>query len=112
MQKLLSKTFTWYVYQKTISVKKKSELTELGKYLILKSANKAEIYRKTGITESRLSLLSNDASTKLSGEELYLIALALDVEPGDMAKTIYKGVKLNTIAEQEALAAKSRKQKR
>ncbi|WP_202985635.1 helix-turn-helix domain-containing protein [Pedobacter planticolens] len=92
-------------------MKKKSELTELGKYLILKSANKAEIYRKTSITESRLSLLSNDPKTKLSGEELYLIALALDVDPGDMAKTIYTGVKLNTIAEQEALAAKSRKNK-
>lgn len=92
-------------------MKKKSELTELGKYLILKSANKAEIYRKTSITESRLSLLSNDPSTKLLGEELYLIALALDVEPGDMAKMVYKDVKLNTIEQQQELAAKNRKNK-
>lgn len=90
-------------------MKKKSELTDLGKYLILKSANKAEIYRKTSITESRLSLLSNDPTTKLYGEELYLIALALDVEPGDMAKNIYKKIKLNSKEKQEELANKGKK---
>ena len=92
-------------------VKKKSELTTLGRYLIQKSANKAEIYRKTNIKESRLSLLSNDPSTKLLAEELYLIALALDVEPGDIVKTIFQGLRVNTIEEQEALTIKNRKKK-
>jgi putative transcriptional regulator len=93
------------------ALRKKSELTELGRYLIQKSANKAEIYRKTNIKESRLSLLSNDPSTKLLAEELYLIALALDVNPGDVAKSIYKDRRLNTPEEQEALAIKSRLKK-
>lgn len=92
-------------------VKKKSELTELGRYLIQKSANKAEIYRKTNIKESRLSLLSNDPSTKLIAEELYLIALALDVEPGDIAKALFKDLELNTFEKQELLAIKNRKNK-
>ena len=92
-------------------MRKKSELTKLGKYLILKSVNKAEIYRKTNIKESRLSLLSNDPSTKLLAEELYLIALALDVEPGNIAKAVYMDLKLNTVEEQELLAFKNRKNK-
>lgn len=92
-------------------VRKKSELTKLGRYLIQKSANKAEIYRKTNIKESRLSLLSNDPSTKLLAEELYLIALALDVESADVTKVIYDDIVLNTLEEQEALASKHRRSK-
>lgn len=98
-------------FKKMNGVKKKSELTELGRYLIQKSANKAEIYRKTNIKESRLSLLSNDPSTKLLGEELYLIALALDVEPADVVKALYKAIHLNTVEEQELLAIRNRKNK-
>jgi len=90
-------------------VKKKSNLTELGKFLFLKSANKAAIYRKTSISETRLSLLSNDASTILTAEESYKIALAIDVEPGDLQRQVFKNVKLNSPEEQERLANKSSK---
>ena len=55
-------------------------MTKIGDYLIKKSANKAEIARKTGISKSRLSELSNE-NTNLKASELYLIALALDVDP-------------------------------
>ncbi|RZK60213.1 MAG: XRE family transcriptional regulator [Pedobacter sp.] len=91
---------------------KKAELTKLGKYLIQKSANRAEIFRKTSIKESRLSLLSNDPTTKLTAEELYLIALALDVEPGDFLKAICYDIVLNSPEQQQQLAAKSKKLKR
>lgn len=91
---------------------KKAELTKLGKYLIQKSANRAEIFRKTSIKESRLSLLSNDASTKLTAEELYLIALAIDVDPGEIIRVICQEISLNSPAEQQRLSEKNKKQKR
>lgn len=88
---------------------KKAELTRLGKYLIQKSANRAEIFRKTSIKESRLSLLSNDATTKLTVDELYLIALAIDVDPGEMIKVICKDILLNTPEQQLKLSKKNKK---
>nr|WP_068893020.1 DNA-binding protein [Pedobacter panaciterrae] len=80
-------------------MKKKKELTELGKFLFLKSANKAAIYRKTGISETRLSLLSNSPSTVLTARESYLIALAIDVDPGELQKQVFKDVVLDSIEE-------------
>lgn len=64
-------------------------MTKLGQYLENKSVNKAEISRKTGISKSRLSELSINASTKLRAEELYLIALAMDVKPCEMLEALY-----------------------
>ena len=69
-------------------------MTELGQYLSKKSASKAEISKKTGISKSRMSELTLNASTQLRARELYLIALALDVDPCDMIKEIFKRVKL------------------
>lgn len=90
-------------------MKKKSELTNLGKFLFLKSANRAAIFRKTGISETRLSLLSNDPSTILTAQESYLIALAMDVNPGELLKQVFSGVSLNSPEEQERLASKGSK---
>ncbi|NRR93436.1 helix-turn-helix transcriptional regulator [Winogradskyella undariae] len=69
-------------------------MTNLGLYLIKKSINKAEVARRTGISKSRLSQLSGNESTKLRAEELYLIALAIDVDPGELLKEVYKDLKL------------------
>lgn len=69
-------------------------MTELGQYLSKKSASKAEISKKTGISKSRMSELTLNPSTQLRARELYLIALALDVDPCDMMKEIFKDVKL------------------
>lgn len=69
-------------------------MTELGLYLAKKSINKAEVARKTGMSKSRLSQLSSNATTKLRADELYLIALAIDVDPGDLLKEVYKDLKL------------------
>lgn len=72
-------------------------MTELGQYLSKKSASKAEISKKTGISKSRMSELTLNESTQLRARELYLIALALDVDPCEMMKEIFKGVRLDEI---------------
>nr|WP_293300336.1 helix-turn-helix transcriptional regulator [Allomuricauda sp.] len=69
-------------------------MTELGLFLSKKSASKAEISRKTGISKSRISELTLNPSTQLRAWELYLIALALDVNPGEMFKEMYKDLSL------------------
>lgn len=70
-------------------------MTFLGKYLTDKSINKAEVARKTGIAKSRLSLLSTKDNTNLKAEELYLISLAIDVNPAEILEKIYGHLNLN-----------------
>ncbi len=69
-------------------------MTSLGLYLAKKSINKAEVARRTGISKSRLSQLTSNDTTKLRADELYLIALAIDIDPGEMFKEIFKELKL------------------
>ena len=69
-------------------------MTELGLFFAKKSINKADVSRKTGISASRLSELTLNADTHLRAKELYLIALAIDVDPCELLKTIFKGVSL------------------
>ena len=69
-------------------------MTELGLYLSKKSVNRSDVARKTGISKTRLSELSNNSSTKLRVEELYLIALAIDVEPAEVLNEICKELTL------------------
>ena len=67
-------------------------MTELGQYLSKKSASKAEISKKTGISKSRISELTLNPSTQLRVRELFLIALALDVDPGEVLKEICRNL--------------------
>jgi hypothetical protein len=69
-------------------------MTELGLFLAKKSINKAEVARKTGIRTNRIGALTLDPDAHLRAKELYLIALAIDVDPGELFKTIFKDVKL------------------
>ena len=69
-------------------------MTKIGKYLSRKSVNKADISRKTGISTSRLSLLSTKKTSKLRADELYLIALAIDVNPCEMLNELYGDLKI------------------
>lgn len=69
-------------------------MTPLGLYLTKKSVNKAMVSRRTGISQARLSQLSSNESTKLRADELYLIALAIDTDPGEMFKEIYGNLSL------------------
>lgn len=69
-------------------------MTPLGLFLTKKSVNRAMVSRRTGISQARLSQLSSNESTKLRADELYLIALAIDIDPGEMLKEIFKELKL------------------
>ncbi len=69
-------------------------MTPLGLLLAKKTVNKAEVARRTGISTSRLSELSLKESAHLRGRELYLIALAIDVDPCEVLKQVYGDVKL------------------
>lgn len=69
-------------------------MTQLGLFLARKSVNKADVSRKTGLSKTRLSELTNNVNTKLRVDELYLIALAIDVDPGEMFKELCKDLKL------------------
>ncbi len=69
-------------------------MTDLGLYLAKKTVNKAEVSRRTGISKSRLTKLTSYETTKLRADELYLIALAIDIVPGEMFEELFKDLKL------------------
>ncbi len=71
-------------------------MTSLGLYLTKKSVNRAMVSRRTGISQARLSQLSSNEATKLRADELYLIALAIDVDPCDVLKEVCKDLKLKS----------------
>jgi len=70
-------------------------MTKLGVYLVQRSVNKAEIGRRTGLGRQRIGELCNNTSTRLSVQELYKIALAINIDPGEIFKEICKDIKLN-----------------
>ena len=63
-------------------------MTKLGLYLAKKSVNKAAVSRRTDISTSRLSELTLNDKTKLRADELYLIALAIDVDPCEILREV------------------------
>lgn len=63
-------------------------MTKLGEYLARKSINKSEVSRRTGLSKARISELTLNESTKLKAEELYLIALAIDVDPCEVLNVV------------------------
>lgn len=69
-------------------------MTKLGKYLAKRSVNKSEVSRRTGISKARISELTLNSSTKLRADELYLIALAINVEPCEILKEVCGYLKL------------------
>lgn len=69
-------------------------MTEIGNYFARKSINRADISRKTGISKSRLNELANNNNTQLRVEELYLISLAIDEDPGVLIKYLCKNLTL------------------
>lgn len=63
-------------------------MTKLGEYLTKKSVNKSMVARKTGLSNQRLGELSSKPSTKLRADELYLIALAIGSDPGELLEYV------------------------
>ena len=64
-------------------------MTKLGEYLAQKSVNKSEVARKTGLPKARMNELTLSERSHLRAEELYLIALAIDVNPCDLLESLY-----------------------
>jgi DNA-binding Xre family transcriptional regulator len=58
--------------------------------------NKAEVARKTGLTKARMNELTLNERSHLRAEELYLIALAIDVAPADLLEYICGDLAINT----------------
>jgi len=56
-------------------------MIKLGLFLTKKYIKKAAISQRTGISTSRLGELTLNDKTKLKSDELYLIALSIDVDP-------------------------------
>lgn len=71
-------------------------MTELGLYLAKRSINKSDVSRKTGISKVRLSELTLNEKTHLRAKELYLIAMAIHVDPAEMFTELYKDVSLES----------------
>lgn len=71
-------------------------LTPLGRYFKDKAINKAEVARKTGLSDSRLSNLSIDPTSHLRADELYKIALALRANPGELLEFVCGHITLPT----------------
>lgn len=71
-------------------------MTKLGLYLAQKSVNKSEVARKTGLSRARMNELTLHERSHLRAEELYLIALAIDVRPCDLLEYLYGTLQLNT----------------
>ena len=69
-------------------------MTELGLFLSKRSVNRSDVARKTGISKTRLSELANNPSTKLRVDELYLIALAIGVDPCEVLKEVCNDLEL------------------
>jgi putative transcriptional regulator len=69
-------------------------MTKLGEFLAKRSINRAAISRKTKINTTRLNELSNNDSAKLRVDELYLIALAIEVDPAELLAFVCGELKL------------------
>lgn len=83
------------------SAVKKETLTPLGLYLSKLPINQAKIARMTGIRPDRMSKLVIDPTTHLKVDELYLISLAIGVDPSEIMKEICGDLKLRPESEWE-----------
>lgn len=65
-----------------------SDLTKLGEYFEKKSINKASVSRKTGLSKNRMTAITTSETARLTAEELYLVALAIEVNPGELLEFV------------------------
>ncbi|MBN8856996.1 MAG: helix-turn-helix domain-containing protein [Sphingobacteriales bacterium] len=69
-------------------------MTKLGLYLAQRSVNKAEAGRKAGLTKARMNDLTQNERSHLRAKELYLIAIAIGVNPCELLEVLYNDVEL------------------
>ena len=72
-----------------------NDMTRLGEYLEKRSVNKSEVSRRSGISKARITELTLNPKTKLRADELYLIALSINVDPSDVLKEICGHLKIS-----------------
>lgn len=63
-------------------------MTKLGEFLARRAVNRSEVSRKTGLSNPRLSELSINPNAYLRASELYLIALAIEVNPCELLEYV------------------------
>jgi DNA-binding Xre family transcriptional regulator len=66
-------------------------MTKLGEFLKDKSVNKAEISRRSGITTTRMNELTTNLKSRLLAQEVYDIAVAMGVSPGELLEFVCGG---------------------
>ena len=64
-------------------------MTKFGHFLNEKSLSRTLIAQKSGLTKQRISELAIKESSKMRADELYMIALAISMEPGDLLEALY-----------------------
>ena len=69
-------------------------MTKLGVYLAKRAINKSEVARRTGLSKVRINELTLNENTKLKASELYLIALAIEINPSVLLFEICGDLKL------------------
>ena len=82
-------------------------MTALGNYFHKKSINKSEVARRTGLSKARITQLTNNEKTKITAKELYLIFLAIHVNPGDEFVNFHQDVKLKIDSPEPPIADKT-----
>jgi len=69
-------------------------MTKLGEYLAKKSVNKAIVSRKTGLSKQRMGEITLNSEAKMRAHEVYLIALAIGVNPSELFEYVCSELKL------------------
>jgi len=59
-------------------------MTKLGEFLARRSISKASVAKKSGIPKQRMNDLTLKDTAKLRADELYLIALSIDIDPCEL----------------------------
>lgn len=77
----------------------KETITRLGLYLSRKPLSQAKLSRRTGISKDRLSKLHIEVKSRPTVEEIYLIALALEISYSEIIDFLCEGLKLKPESE-------------
>ena len=72
-----------------------SGLTRLGTYFEKKSINKASVARITGLGKNRITAITTNETARLTAEELYLIALAVEENPCELLEYVCGHLRVN-----------------
>lgn len=71
-----------------------TRLTKLGKIFADKSVNQASISRRTGVSKQKLTMFSTQSTDRMLASEIYLIALAIEEEPGALLDVLCNHLKV------------------